>query len=393
MGRFTNFLAGPGLYDLPGHHVDAVMINYPQYCSTAGRMQETLRILKQAKPQVVFMDSGGFQKLTAEIKRERSLGDSVPSKDEDLLLNLSPESIVEAAAELRPTAMMALDSPIRKIEDQDEREKEFRRKLDRNVKWAVETSELRLQRCPEVGLFVPVQCYSLRHLEEFINAIKGIHLTGLSLPIRGMSLLEVALFLLRFRQVGIRNVHLLGVSAFFPMALGAYFARQFFESMSLDAKTWKERAIHNEYTSSHDLTRVKISGGVVIPEGTVLDCTCSVCLRRSFSYFKHLPYAERAILLRSHNWWVTERAARDLFNHASSISSLRKHLLKRTLRWGEVEDLCVVLDLVETFKGHDLRYLEGMQINNKKIRSPTGNISYGHPIHENDQNKMTHMTF
>jgi hypothetical protein len=393
MGLFTNFLAGPGLYDLPGHHVDAVMINYPQYCSTAGRTRETQRILKVADAESVLMDCGGFEKLQEELKRERSPGNGLPSKYENLLLNLCPEQIVEAAAELRPTAMMALDSPIRKIKDQDEREKEFRRKLDRNVKWAVETSELRLQRCPEVGLFVPVHGYFLGHLEEFLKAIKGIRLTGLSLPIRGMSLFEVALFLLRFHQIGVRNVHFLGVAAFFAMALAAYFARRFFEWVSLDAKTWKDRAIHNLYSSPHDLSAVDVNGRVVIPEGIALDCPCPFCRGKTFSQLKHLPYPERATLLRCHNWSVTEKAGRDLFQHASTISSLRNHLLKRTTRRAEVEELCLVLNLAEIFRDRDLRSLEDLQLKAESEAKRFRIVSQAQPIHEKDSNIMTHMTF
>jgi tRNA-guanine family transglycosylase len=376
MRRFINFLATPDLYYLPGHRVDAVMINYPHYLSTPGGMRGTQEILKTANPRFVFMDSGGFQKLSAEIKRERSIGEAPLSEYENMLLNLSPETIVDAAARLRPTAMMALDAPIRKIPDHDAREKEFRKKFNRNVRWAIETAELTLKRCPEVGLFLPVQCYTLQHLEEFMKAIRGIQLNGLSLPIRGMNLLEVALFLLRFHQNGIRNVHLLGVSAFFPMALAAYFGRHFFHWVSLDAQTWRQSAIHNDYTSPHDLTSVEINERVVIPEGTILDCPCPFCRGKTFSYFKNLPYKDRRMLLGCHSWWVTEKTAEKLYASAESIMALRNHLLRRTTRLDKVDELCLALELAESFKNQDLRYLEDLHFKAKrKGKSPKMNRS------------------
>ena len=347
MGLFINFLAAPGLYDLPGHRVKAVMLNYPQYCATPELMSGTRSILKAARPEFVFMDSGGFQKLQAEIKNARPSGNGPISRGEEIILNLTPETIVEGAVELRPTAMMALDSPIQKIPDHGEREREFRRKVEINVRWAIETSELVMKRCPEVGLFIPVQCYTLQHLDEFLEAIKGIHLTGLSLPIRGMSLLEVTLFLLRFHQAGIKNVHLLGVGAFLPMALAAYFARHFFEWVSLDATTWKEEAIHSRWISPHDLTSMKINDRVVIPEDIALDCPCPFCTGKTFSYIKHLPYPDRRILLGCHNYWVTERAAQDLYRNGEGTRSLCEYLAGRTMNRKKVRELSFILKLVD----------------------------------------------
>jgi len=246
MGLFVNFLAGPGLYALPAHLVYAIMLNYVDNCASPNKMNRIRWILQVARPKYTSLDSGGYQRLTAELN-----GKGIKEVE-----TITPEKVVEAAAQLKPTFMMALDAPIRDLKGDEEREQEFKNKLEKNVLWAIETAALRQERCPDVGLFIPVQCYSLQHLNEFMRAIEGIKLTGLSLPIRGMSLRDIALFLLRFHQLGIKSVHLLGIAAFFPMALAAYFSRHFFQWVSLDAKTWMDRALHNDFLSPYDLTSV-----------------------------------------------------------------------------------------------------------------------------------------
>ena len=120
--------------------------------------------------------------------------------------------------------------------------------------------------------------------------------------------------------------------------------------------------MNNEYTSPHDLSRVKFTEHMVIPEETQLDCVCPFCRGRSFSYFRDLPYQDRAMLFRCHNYWVTERTAADLYRNAKSVNLLRKYLVNRTTRLNEVEELCLALSLVDDFKDRDLRYLDDKNV-------------------------------
>jgi hypothetical protein len=110
-----------------------------------------------------------------------------------------------------------------------------RKKLKFNVKWAVQTAKLREEYCPEVGLFIPFQGYTLNHLDIFFRFIQEIHFDGISIPVRNLNLKDISLFLIRFYQMGIKRVHLLGTSSFYRMALCAYMARHYFEWVSLDS--------------------------------------------------------------------------------------------------------------------------------------------------------------
>jgi hypothetical protein len=356
--QFINFCAGPDQFNLPGARVNAIMINHPQYCSTPTQMQATRKLLELARPEFLFMDSGGYQALGAQLTKSRSVQEGAEESDQQSGFRIDPVRVIAAAAELRPTAIMAPDIPVIRTRNHKERESEFRTKLEFNVPFAIETSELRLKCCPDVGLFIPVQCYTLQHFEEFAKATQGIQMTGFSLPIRGMSLLEVALFMLRFHQLGIRNLHLLGVSAFFPMALAAFMGRHYFQWTSLDATTWLNGALRNKYSSPHDLSECRITSRTEIPDDAHMDCVCPFCKGNTFQYLKGLPYMDRLGIIRSHNYWVTEKTANDLFANAGDIPSFREYLLKRTRRWESVEELCSILTLMKDWRNKDLRYLD-----------------------------------
>ena len=69
------------------------------------------------------------------------------------------------------------------------------------------------------------------------------------------------------------------------------------------------------------------------------------------------------MLLKCHNWWVTEKTAGDLYKNAGSIRSLRKHLLQRTRRLDDVEELCMALNMVGEFMNRNPRYLEDLHVN------------------------------
>ncbi len=247
--------------------------------------------------------------------------------------------------------------PVKKLPDQSQIEPEFYRKLALNVSWAKETAELRQKHCPEIGLLIPVQCYNTEQLEVFLKAIDGIDFDGFSLPTRNMGLSELASFMIRFYQLGIERVHLLGVTEFFTLALAAYMARHFFKRISLDSRTWKFRATYHTYINPHDLIGEGLGYDRTIDESIKMDCGCPWCKRRSFNYIKHLPYYDRRILLGCHNFWVTEKAARDLYQHSGTIIELEKYLKLHCRRTNQIDELINTLHLINVFRDSDIQYL------------------------------------
>jgi tRNA-guanine family transglycosylase len=359
MGSLVYFVAGAELRTFPGEQGCPLMINVPDHCLNTGDIERTRLLNQMVRPAYEIQDSGGFQILQEELK---ALSDRQNEGSVKVFLaeKLHPSVIAGAAARMNPTVMIALDKPVRKTSDPQKREAEFKAKFDFNVAGTIETFKEWKKQCPQVGFFVPFQGYELSHLHKFLEAIKGISFHGFCMPLRSMNIYESGLFMTRFWQIGVKNVHMLGVSAFFSIAVGAYMARNYFQWLSADSKTWHDAARHSEYLSSYDLSRIAVSQNVIIPAGTELDCQCPFCKGRTFAYIKHLPYDDRRVFLSGHNHAVIEKAFRDLCKHAGSIRSLATFVDSRARNKKKVQELYETLCLVETFKDKDLRYFEDL---------------------------------
>jgi len=57
---------------------------------------------------------------------------------------------------------------------------------------------------------MPIQCYSVEQFDRFMNLIRGTEFDGLSMPVRNLNLRGISDFLMRFHELGVRKVHLLG---------------------------------------------------------------------------------------------------------------------------------------------------------------------------------------
>jgi len=283
---------------------------------------------------------------------------NLPLMRSDKTINVSPKHVVETACRLQPDMMTSLDYPIRKISDRGAQEHEFLRKLGFNMKWAIETAYLRKRYCPNIQLFIPVQCYDLDQFHLFHNSIQHLSFDGLSMPLRNLELKEIALFLLRFHQSGVKKVHLLGSTSFFVMALAAYFARHFFEWVSLDATSWRLTAEYKGYLNPNDLSWEYIGDDVLIDEKIPMMCQCPFCENRTFTFIKNLPYMDKVALLRSHNFWVTEKAAKDLYANAGDLVNFERFLRIRSPNITEIEDLIKCLSLIDGFKNEDITTLK-----------------------------------
>lgn len=356
--RLFNYCATATINDLPGNHVDSILINLYDDLSSDSSIARTKRMLNKANPILVIQDNGGYNLLMAEEEGKAIIHDeSKPIKYKDML-NLTPHHNVKKATIIKPNLLIASDWPIRRFADPTEREEEFNQKFETNVEWAIQSAKLRQDYCPEIGLLIAIQSYSINHLHLFLKAISPIICDGFCMPTRGQSLGQTALFMVRLWQLKVRILHLLGVAALFPMALSAYMARHFFSSVSLDARSWKKRAENREYLNPHNLSGVNLSDDVTIDRSIPTDCCCFCCRNMAFTDFKDLPYYHKRILLGCHNFLVTQNMARELYNNAGTINSLINFLRSRTDRTPEIEELYNTLCLVETLKSKDIRYLE-----------------------------------
>ena len=344
---------------LPSKKVKNVLVNVFDHGINERAIMNTKRMFAYAETEHRFLDSGGFQLHEAEKENKVMTFDSKsPLTNSHSHINISPTHVVQTACRLEPHIMTSLDFPVLKIKDQSEREIEFLRKLGFNVKWAIETAALREKRCPQILLLIPVQCYTLGQFALFHTLIQHLSYNGLSMPLRNLKPPEVALFLLRFYQLGIQRVHLLGSSSFFTLAVAAHFARHFFQWVGTDSTTWRVAAEHTGYLNPNDLSVKGIGSNVLIDQSLPIICRCPFCENMTFTSIKNLPYNDKVALLRSHNFWVIEKVAEDLYTNATDLLSFERFLRKRSPRTRDIENLIRCLSLIDLFKKEDINALK-----------------------------------
>ena len=267
---------------------------------------------------------------------------------------------MKAAAIIRPDIIVGLDFPIKKISEPSEQKMEFMRKLGFNVVWTKECFNLWKKLCPDVQFFVPIQCYDLDQLDLFISMIAGVEYDGFSMPVRNLTDKGIILFMVRFYQMGIRQVHILGTSKIRVIAITAYMARHFFDWVSFDATTWRIWAENSLYMNPYNLLQARIAPDVKIDASIPMDCECPFCRGKTFTFIKNLPDTDRTAFLRGHNWWVIEKATRDLYQNASNVIALERCLRARGVKSRAVDDLCNALSLADSLKDSDIRVLQGL---------------------------------
>jgi queuine/archaeosine tRNA-ribosyltransferase len=272
--------------------------------------------------------------------------------------------------------VVGLDFPIRKVKTNAEKEAEFAKKLDYNVRWAFESVAEWKERCSEAQFFLPIQCYDLEQLDLFLSMTGGFDYDGVSMPTRNLEPHEIAPFLVSFYQRGIRQVHLLGTFSFPVIALCAYMARHLFEWVSLDATTWRFAADKGEFLHPYNLSRVKLQPEITIPDDAENKCPCPFCSGQNFATIQGLERKIKTRLLREHNWWSVCKVFSDLERNCADIVMLEKFMLPRcqTPRMMKtVSELIKTLSLVDIFKDSDidvLKNLLGPKSIKKKVSLP-----------------------
>jgi queuine/archaeosine tRNA-ribosyltransferase len=360
MGRHVNFLAGAELNVSPARHINAVLLNVLDDASSDSAINSTNRMLEFLRPTVVMMDSGGYQVHKGELDGKKITFD----KNRLLIrneyeVNITPVHVMKAAAIIRPDILVGLDFPIKKADLSDQK-MEFMRKLGFNVVWTKECFNLWKKLCPDVQFFVPIQCYDLNQLNLFISMITGVEYNGFSMPVRNLADKGIILFMVRFYQMGVRQVHILGTSKISVIAITAYMARHFFDWVSFDATTWRLWAEKSLYMNPYNLLQSRIAPDVKIDPSILMDCECPFCRGKTFTFIKNLPDTDRTAFLRGHNWWVIEKATQDLYQNAGNVIALERCLRARGVKSRVVDDLCNALSLADSLKDSDIRVLQGL---------------------------------
>ena len=358
MGEIVGLCAGTNTTILPANKVTGILVNVPHNGINDKAIADTNLMFDYAGCKYRFLDTGGWQNSQAEKNGTEIRYDvSKPLECTKTVLNLTLQHVINVMVNMNITIANALDFPIKAKGNDGENEYEFMKKLGFNMLWARESLELRNKYCPDVELFLPIQCYNLEQLEKFLGVLGDSEFDGYSIPPRNFSTKELVLFLLQFKKLGIKKVHLLGTTEFFTIALAAYMARHHFDFVSLDATTWREAAQHGQFLNQHDLTNEKIYN-VFIDEDIQNDCPCPFCKGETFTSIKELPQTDRINHLRCHNFWVIEKAIKDLYDNSVTIMSLEKFLKRKSSDLRKIKELVDTLSLMEFYMNEDITLLQ-----------------------------------
>lgn len=360
MGPLVYFCAGASFNILPTSQVEALLINALDHGSTPRKTQNAQRMCRRANTSRIMADSSGYQILKAEEKGKAITFDPSQSmKNTATFFNISPQQVMEAAVSHQPDIVIGLDWPIRKIDGDIQKELEFYNKIQFNVPWAFESVAWKNALVPHAQYFQPLQCYTLDHLDFFLNEIRGIHFDGVSMPIRTLKPAALALFLVSFYQRGITRIHLLGTSSFPVIAMCAYAAWNLFEWVSLDSTTWRFAADKVSFINPLDLSRTDLRPSISLPAAALNLCPCPFCGGRSFHSIQTLaPRRDKVRLLREHNWLAISNVIADLYANGNTIPNLEKELRIRCRNQRRVNSLVQIISTIDMFKDQDIALLQ-----------------------------------
>ena len=332
MGNFVIFCAGGNLGTLSGIRPEAILVNTLQNGSTESEIRTTLKLFEEKNPEHTMLDSGGFQLLSKELQGATATHDKSQamhySKEK---VNLAAIHVIETAQKLGVEMMTSLDFPIRRESNPYQRYADFNKKLGWNLVGMRETVLLGRKYCPDKQIFVPVQCYDIQQFDDyFAQSLMDLGVNGLSLPANNMGPKGISLFLIRLYQFGIRRVHILGSVSFINLALAAYFARNIFDWVSVDASTWRIQADKQLYIDPFDLNPISVGRNAGLEIVDLAICPCPWCARRTYTELINTSDADRTSILRCHNYHVIQKAGRDFYNNSGDLISFERHLRGRT---------------------------------------------------------------
>ena len=336
---------------LPDADIESLLLSTASNFGTEGNTKKAEALIQAVHPGLLMLDSGGYQILSTEQQGVVMTFDAEqPLRCTRRYLNIAPLHVVQTAMEIKADCMIALDFPVRKLKGADECEREFREKIDRNVAWAIETAALRKEMCPDIEFLIPVQAYNLRQFEEFYRRIMHVDCDGLSLPVRNLSMVEIAQFFREMHGIGIRNVHILGSSSLPTIIVCAYMSR-LFDRITFDSTSWRMSAQWGEFINPEDLTYTRLTDASV--SNRHARCFCAGCQGRTLDDIAKLERQKQTTALINHNYLAIQNLTRK-FEKASVSMDFVKRFLAESRR-GDKQRILRSMEEIETICGTAVR--------------------------------------
>jgi queuine/archaeosine tRNA-ribosyltransferase len=365
MGEFVNVCSGVNLSNIPHtDDIDAVLTNVPAAGKSESAARNIVNLAVKTEAKYLYLDSGGFEIFKAIQNKETICFDLDKPLFIDGKLNITPRQIYEVGKIIRPTHFISLDYPIPK-DDVNRHELNYRLTMGFNVMCARETAfyvnQYNFEMEDDAKFYIALQCYNLTQMKNFLDNLETIDYDGISIPQRVHTPASLALFLFhiyrRFRKNKLPDIHLLGSTRFSYLAILAYFAKNFFNFISVDATSWSISSQQYLYLQPLDLRATAIGDAAKLNQFQ-MECDCPICLR--YDYLDDLKgqneYYKREMLY-GHNWYVINQAKKSFYDNAGSNDDLNRYLLSvidqsSGKRKDEVAEIYRTLALIETINKH-----------------------------------------
>jgi hypothetical protein len=350
---YMNFVSGAPVGSTSTTISKGFLVNTVAAGNSAQAILRTLKFFKKlGLGTVTALDSGGFQIFQAETGAIDFTIIYDPSKPMVFgrYLNITPRHCLHTALGTHPNIMFSLDYPVPKEHNKGRQNILFMRNNTFNVRCAREIAAMRDKLCPEIKFFIPLQLYDLDQFDYFMAGLGNINFDGLSLPIRIFSLEKITIFLMKFLKMGIKQAHILGTTRFDVLALLSYFARNYYDFLSVDSTSWRKFATVQVYLRPYSLTSLRLHDEAIIDVSDVNQCECPWCRGKSFSDIKHMFNSDKTMFLCAHNLWVTEQAMRAFYDHAETPESLRDFLMRKTTRIADIKRIYKCLSTIHAVR-------------------------------------------
>ena len=393
MGEYYFVYSGASRDTLPLNPggVEAILFNAPSVMENDSSKKNTHDLIHDSKAKRVFLDSGGFtqfrieqahlKKPTDDIENNKEKNDKLsktkiifdrqrPALGKELF-NLTPVHVADACMEILPDVTICPDLPVPPESDPGAQEYQWMKSYTYNLWCTREMLKLRTDLNLDTQIYLPVQCYTVSQLRRFLQEFDWRELNGFSIPNRLLKQIQVApQFLMEFYQMKVKKVHILGASNFEKIAIASYFAKNFFESTSIDARSIIIFAFQGQYMKPYDLRIIDIYRDIITHDDDAVfrTCTCGLCEKTTIMGIKEdLTPKERVPFLAHHNYHTVIESMEAFFDNADSADMLIDFLINRTKafekivktqsykagikrRYEEIKEIHAILSNVEFLK-------------------------------------------
>ncbi|HOM03546.1 MAG TPA: hypothetical protein PLH43_12090 [Acetivibrio sp.] len=308
------------------------------------------------------LDCGAFSAMNAAKKGKTIVYDmSNPRNYYGNYFNLTPVHAIRIQRKLQLDVMISLDKIAPKVSTDPEREYQWMAVHTFNVLNCIRTVELKEIYCKNIdmALLVPLQVYDLQQFSIFLKDIQRVmnKIDGFSCPRRNLNPIKLILFLLKIYLTGKTQIcHILGTTAFGMVVVCAYAARHWFDVITYDATSWRLYSKWEYYLFRYNLKSLRLRKDIFVDRSVLsapLSCDCEWCQKyANLGEIRDLEYSQKREFLERHNFFVIDKFCQEAFEHADSVSELKRYLFARTKgsRNEEIEQICRYLEIADKIK-------------------------------------------